>query len=205
MQYWAKQYGFGSPTGIPLTGEAAGIVPDTDWKQEYVGEGWYAGDTVNMSIGQGFTIGTPLQVAVMTAAVANGGWRVTPHLLANPNIQAPRTWLEISPETLSVLQSGMREVITGGTGRGVALSFDLPGIAGKSGTAEDPPRRSHAWFTAYGPHDNPEIVVVAFLENHGGGGSSQAGPIVRQVLETYFRQQEETPISISGQPAGRTS
>ena len=192
LQYWAREYGFGSVTGIPLLGEAAGLIPDSEWKQGNLEEGWYAGDTVNMSIGQGFTLSTPLQIAVMTAAVANGGWRVTPQLLANPSEPPKREWIELAPETLEVLQGGLREVITGGTGRGVALSVGLPEIAGKSGTAEDPPRRSHAWFTAYGPFDDPEIVVVAFLENHGGGGSSQAGPIVRQVLEAYFTQQQET-------------
>ena len=195
LQYWARQYGFGAPTGIPLVGEAPGIVPDSDWKQENMGEVWYAGDTVNMSIGQGFTIGTPLQVAVMTAVVANGGWRVTPHLLANPQEPPQRESIGLSPETLAVLQTGLREVITGGTGRGLALAVDLPGIAGKSGTAEDPPRDSHAWFTAYGPYDNPEIVVVAFLENSGGGGSSQAGPIAHKVLDAYFRHQLDTVVA----------
>ena len=192
LQEWSRRYGFGELTGIPLAGESPGLIPDTEWKLDNVGEGWYAGDTVNMSIGQGFVNATPLQVAIMTAVVANGGWRVQPHLLANPGELPPRTWVGLSPATLQEVREGLREVIVGGTGRGVALAPGLPAIAGKSGTAEDPPRLSHAWFTAYGPYENPEIVVVAFLENDGGGGSSKAGPIVRQVMEAYFRQQEET-------------
>lgn len=186
---WTRKYGFGSKTGIELVEEeAAGLVPDEAWKLENVNEKWYPGDTINMSIGQGFMQASPLQVAVMFAVVANGGDRVTPHLLQDGEEDKNwRTPLDISPETMRVMQEGARLVITSGTGTKVNSPITPP-LAGKSGTAEDPPRPSHTWFGAYGPVDNPEIVVVAFGENSGGGGGSTAGPIVRKILEVYFNE-----------------
>lgn len=184
---WTRRFGFGRKTGIELgKEEAAGLVPDETWKQEQLGEPWYAGDTVNMSIGQGYLQSSPLQVAVMFAVVANGGYRVTPHLLMDG--ESERSWREsvnLPPETLRILQQGLREVVTEGTGKAVQAE-GVPPTAGKSGTAEDPPRESHTWFGAYAPFDKPEIVVVAFGENSGGGGGSIAAPMVRQVLEEYF-------------------
>lgn len=184
---WSRRYGFGQKTGIELgSEEAAGLVPDEAWKLDQIEEPWYQGDTVNMSIGQGYMQASPLQVAVMFAVAANGGDRVTPHLLKDS--RAEQSWrqpMNISANTMRILQQGLRQVITGGTGTALNLP-NLPPIAGKSGTAEDPPRESHTWFGAYAPLDNPEIVVVAFGENSGGGGGSVAAPMVRQVLETYF-------------------
>jgi penicillin-binding protein 2 len=184
---WTRRFGFGQKTGIEIAREeAAGLVPDGAWKQAELDEPWYAGDAVNMSIGQGYLQSSPLQVAVMFAVPANGGYRIRPHLLMGN--QASSSWresLDISPTTLQILQEGLREVITQGTGQSLNVP-SLPPIAGKTGTAEDPPRLSHAWFGAYAPLDNPEIVVVAFAENSGGGGGKVAAPMVRQVLEVYF-------------------
>jgi penicillin-binding protein 2 len=184
---WTRRYGFGQKTGIELASEeAAGLVPDEAWKQQELNEEWYIGDSINLSIGQGYLQASPLQVAVMFAVAANGGYRVTPHLLKDN--EAAQHWQEsihLQPETLRVLQQGLRRVITSGTGKALNVS-SLPSIAGKSGTAEDPPRPSHAWFGAYAPADKPEIVVVAFGENSGGGGGAVAAPMVRQVLEAYF-------------------
>ncbi|MEM9218914.1 MAG: penicillin-binding protein 2 [Cyanobacteria bacterium P01_F01_bin.150] len=187
---WTRKYGFGSKTGIELEQEeSAGLVPDEDWKKENIGEKWYPGDTINMSIGQGFMQASPLQVAVMFAIVANGGDRVKPHLLQDGEDDKNwRTPLDISAETMRVMQEGARLVITSGTGTKVN-SLITPPLAGKSGTAEDPPRLSHAWFGAYGPVEDPEVVVVAFAENSGGGGST-TGPIVRKILEAYFNDIE---------------
>jgi penicillin-binding protein 2 len=198
---WMKKYGFGQKTGIELAQEeAAGLVPDDAWKQKEVGEGWFIGDSINMSIGQGFMQVSPLQVAVMFAVPANGGYRVKPHLLMdNQEAKKWRSSLDISPEVIAVLQKGLRQVITNGTGTALNVSH-LPPLSGKSGTAEDPPRKSHTWFGAYGPTDNPEIVVVAFGENSGGGGGSLAAPMVRQVLEAYFNgtqpQESAQPIQV---------
>jgi len=184
---WTRRYGFGQKTGIEIGNEeAAGLVPDETWKQQEVKEPWYVGDTVNMSIGQGFLQASPLQVAVMFAVVANGGDRVQPHLLKDyEESRSWRTSLNLQPDTLETLQEGLRGVITYGTGKALNVPH-LPSLAGKSGTAEDPPRESHTWFGAYGPIDHPEIVVVAFGENSGGGGGSVTAPMVLQVLESYF-------------------
>lgn len=184
---WTKRFGFGQKTGIEIAGEeAAGLVPDEAWKKAELGEDWYAGDSVNMSIGQGYMQGSPLQVAVMFAVAANGGYRVKPHLLmGSQDAQNWRESLNLSPETVSVLQDGLRQVVTQGTGQALNVP-NLPAVSGKSGTAEDPPRLSHAWFGAYAPTDKPEVVVVAFAENSGGGGGKVAAPMVRQVLESYF-------------------
>ncbi|MEN9204967.1 MAG: penicillin-binding protein 2 [Thermostichales cyanobacterium SZTDM-1c_bins_54] len=188
LQEWSRRFGLGRTTGSGLLGESPGLVPDADWKRQRLNQPWFVGDTVNMSIGQGYMTATPLQMAVVTAAVANGGYRVRPHfVLGTPPHREP---VGLSPTTLRALQEALRDVITYGTGRGVALPPDLPLVAGKSGTAEDPPRRSHAWFVCYAPYQRPEIVVSAFLENSGGGGSSQAGPICRAVMEAYFRAQQ---------------
>ncbi|MEN9250230.1 MAG: penicillin-binding protein 2 [Gloeomargarita sp. GXS_bins_116] len=185
---WSRRYGFGEKTGIELAAEEApGLVPDEAWKLKTLKEPWYIGDTVNMSIGQGFMQASPLQLAVMFAAVANGGYRVRPHLYRAPGESPVRTPIGLSPTTLDILRRGLRQVVTNGTGTVLNVSH-LPPIAGKSGTAEDPPRLSHTWFGAYAPADKPEIVVVAFGENSGGGGGSVAGPMVLRVLEAYFAQ-----------------
>jgi penicillin-binding protein 2 len=184
---WTRRYGFGRKTGIELASEeSAGLVPDDTWKRKEIKEGWFLGDTVNMSIGQGYLQGSPLQVAVMFAVPANGGYLVQPHLLKD-NEEA-KNWsesLSLKPITVDILRRGLREVVTAGTGSALNIS-ELPPIAGKSGTAEDFGRKSHTWFGAYAPADKPTIVVVAFGENSGGGGGSVAAPMVRQVLQAYF-------------------
>ena len=186
---WARLYGFGKPTGIELQGETAGLIADDSWKRRNFNNwGWTVGDTVNMSIGQGFTTTTPLQVAVMFSAIANNGYRVHPHLFKadSPAKQSQRVSLNLKPTTLSTIQKGLRAVVDGGTGTRLN-SPDTPPGAGKSGTAEAPPGKAHAWFGAYAPFDKPEIVVVAFAEHSGGGGGSIAAPLVRQVMEAYFK------------------
>ncbi|MEB3163817.1 MAG: penicillin-binding protein 2 [Prochlorothrix sp.] len=185
---WSRKFGFGELTGIELADEESpGVVPDSAWKQEYIGETWFIGDSINMSIGQGYLQATPLQVALMFAVPANGGYLVQPHLRLDP--QDRREWrssLNMKPDTIRVLQEGLRDVITRGTGAALRTNT-LPPVAGKTGTAEDQPRKSHVWFGGYAPADNPEIVVVAFGENSGGGGGSVAAPMVRSVLEFYFQ------------------
>lgn len=186
---WARKFGFGKPTGIELKGETSGLIADDAWKRRnFRNWGWTVGDTVNMSIGQGFTSATPLQVAVMFAAIANDGYRVQPHLLKTdePAEQFPKVSLNLKPTTLSTIQQGLKAVVDRGTGTRLN-SPDTPPGAGKSGTAEAPPGEAHAWFGAYAPFDKPEIVVVAFTEHSGGGGGSIAGPLVRQVMEAYFK------------------
>ena len=202
IQTWSRRFGLGQPTGVDLAGESLGLVPDEAWKQQVWEEPWYVGDTVNMSIGQGFVTATPLQMAIVTAGVANGGWRLKPLLSyqsplpdqdpvydpAHPQRPLPgREWIGLSDTTLRILRDGLRQVITRGTGQGVALPYGYPAVAGKSGTAEDQPRPNHTWFVTYAPAEDPEVVVAAFLENSGGGGSKLAGPICRTVLQAYFQ------------------
>ncbi|TVQ10448.1 MAG: penicillin-binding protein 2 [Leptolyngbya sp. DLM2.Bin27] len=187
-----RRFGFGRKTGIEIGAEeSAGLVPDDAWKRETLDTPWVPGDTINMSIGQGFMRATPLQVANMFTIVANGGYRVTPHLLKDN--EAHRNWkesVELSNATLDVLQRGLRQAVASGTARVLDVSH-LPPVAGKTGTAEAPPGPSHAWFGGYAPLDNPEIVVVAFAENSGGGGGGVAAPMALQVLEAYFGYERE--------------
>jgi penicillin-binding protein 2 len=185
---WAQRYGFGQKTGIDIPGEAAGLVPDLAWKRKTFNDDWYDGDTLIFSIGQGALQTSPLQIAVMFAVPANGGFKVRPHLAQLPN-HSPQDWresLNLKPSTVQVLRQGLRQVLTNGTGSGLN-NPNIPPMAGKSGTGEDPPRPDHTWFGAYAPADKPEIVVVTFLENSGGGGGSTAGPLMLQTMQAYFK------------------
>lgn len=193
---WTRKYGFGQKTGIELESEEdKGLVADETWKQKNMKLDWTVGDTVNMSIGQGFLQATPLQLAVMFSVPANGGYRVKPHLLKND--EESKQWrqsLNMKPETAKVVREGLRQVVAGGTGAALNVP-DIPPSAGKSGTAEAPPGKSHAWFGAYGPSDKPEIVVVVFAEHSGGGGGKVAAPMALQVLKAYFKDYKSSSES----------
>ena len=187
---WTRKYGFGQKTGFEFTTEEAkGLVPDENWKQKVWKRDWTIGDTINMSIGQGALQTTPLQVAVMFAVPANGGYRVQPHLLKDH--EEAKSWresLNLKPTTVDVLRAGLRKVVSEGTGK-VLNTPALPPVAGKSGTAEAWRRgvkENHAWFGAYAPADKPEILVVAFAEHSGGGGGSVAAPMILAVMEKHF-------------------
>jgi penicillin-binding protein 2 len=176
------------------------LVADDAWKRENLKWEWTVGDTVNMSIGQGFLQVTPLQVAGMFAVPANGGYRIKPHLLKND--EDSKQWrqsLHIKPETIKVIQEGLRQVVSNGTGAVMNVP-DIPPTSGKSGTAEAPPGESHAWFGAYAPFDKPEIVVVAFAEHSGGGGGKTAAPMVLQVMKAYFNHNKPAQ-STTAKPA----
>jgi penicillin-binding protein 2 len=194
---WTHRYGFGEKTGIELGAEEApGLVPDAAWKEKEVKQEWYVGDTVNMSIGQGYVEASPLQVAGMFAIAANGGYRVKPHLLKdNESAQNFRESLHLHPETVRILREGLRGVVSTGTGHELNVAT-LPPVAGKSGTSEDIGRGSHTWFGGFAPFDKPEIVVVAMGEFSGGSGGSVTAPMVRQVMEAYFhpKKGQEKPM-----------
>jgi penicillin-binding protein 2 len=184
---WTRRYGFGKKTGIELPEERRGLVADDEWKRKNYKLDWSIGDTVNMSIGQGFLQVTPLQAAVMFAVPANGGYLVKPHLAMKPaGTPIERESLNIKPEHLNLIQRGLREVVNGGTGNALNVPT-IPLAAGKSGTAEAPPGAVHVWFGGYAPINKPEIVVVAFGEHAGGGGGKVAAPMVLKVLETHFK------------------
>ncbi len=190
---YARTYGMGQTTGIDLPEESAGIMPDPDWKTRTHREPWYAGDTLNTAVGQGYVLATPLQVARMIAAVANGGEMVTPHAVTAirapdgrelVRIAPPATGrVQVSAATMAVLQSGLAAVVS----RGTAASIQIPGlaVAGKTGTAESPRGKPYAWFAGYAPADAPRLAVVAMVEN-AGYGAEFAAPIVRRVLEVAF-------------------
>jgi len=187
---WTRKYGFGQKTGFEFASqESKGLVPDENWKQKTWKIPWSVGDTVNMSIGQGALQATPLQVAIMFAVPANGGYRVQPHLLKdNEEAKSWRQSLNLKPTTVKILREGLRKVVHEGTGKVLNVPT-LPPVAGKSGTAEawrGGVKENHAWFGAYAPADKPEILVVAFAEHSGGGGGSVAAPMILEVMEKHF-------------------
>lgn len=192
---WTRKYGFGKRTGIELPEEAKGLVADDTWKQKNYKMQWSIGDTINMSIGQGFLQATPLQVLGMFAVPANGGYHVQPHLVKDPVKREWRESMNLKPSTIATIRKGLREVVDGGTG-GVLNSQTIPKSAGKSGTAEAPPGPDHVWFGAYAPADKPEIVVVAFGEHTGGGGGKTAAPMVLKVIEAYFNGGKPLPTTL---------
>ncbi|MEA5515800.1 penicillin-binding protein 2 [Nodularia sp. UHCC 0506] len=189
---WTRKFGFGQKTGFDFESEESrGLVPDDEWKRKIRQMPWTIGDSVNMSIGQGALLATPLQVAVMFAVPANGGYRVQPHLLKDN--EESRSWREpvkMKPTTLKIIQDGLRKVITEGTGK-VLDKPTLPPVAGKTGTAEawqGGVKKNHAWFGAYAPADKPEVLIVVFTEHSGGGGGSLAGPMLLEIMEDYFQR-----------------
>lgn len=213
---YARAFGLGVPTGIgrmpgegwdPL-GEASGLIPDDAWKREVYGDGWATGDTVNMAIGQGFLLVTPLQMARLVAAVANGGTLYRPQIVSRvasagqqPEIRfEPEVVgrLPVTPETLAAIRQGLEGVTTkpGGTATHRFVGFPYA-VAGKTGTAQNEGELPHAWFIGYLPADKPEIAIVAMIENVGEG-STFAAPLFRQVAAAYYGIEEEAP-NVAGQ------
>ena len=174
---WARNFHLGEPTGIDLPGERAGILAGPDWKERRFKTQWLNGDTVNYSIGQGYVLMTPLQIARVYAAIANGGKLVTPHLNIK-NFKRPEE-IGINPEKLAIVQKGLEYVVSRGTGSR-AGRFGVS-IAGKTGTAQNSHGPDHALFAGYAPVESPKYVAVAVVEA-GRHGSSVAAPMVGQIL-----------------------
>ena len=180
----ARRMGYGTLTGVELAEEESpGLLGDPAWKRKELGEPWTSVDTITSAIGQGAVTVTPLQMARLYAAVANGGTLVTPHLVEGSR---PRRTIGLKPQTLRVLREGLRKVVTEGTAT-LLNDSSLPPVAGKTGTAEDPPRPDHAWFGGYAPAGHPDLVIVAFGENSGGYGGTVAAPMVKALMTTWFR------------------
>ncbi|MDI9392609.1 MAG: penicillin-binding protein 2 [Synergistota bacterium] len=173
---WGAVFGVGEPTGIDLPGEARGNIAGPAWKLERFRERWYPGDTANYSIGQGFLLLTPIQLARIYAAIANGGKLVTPRLLKGAKTSVS---LQLPEGPLAIVKEGIEEVVLRGTGRR-AGQYGVS-VAGKTGTAENPHGDDHAWFVGYAPVENPRYVAVALVEA-GLHGSSAAGPVVGELL-----------------------
>jgi penicillin-binding protein 2 len=184
-QYAAK-FGFGQPTGIRLEPEEfAGLLPSRRYYQDR--DGWTLGHLMNLAIGQGAVLVTPMQMVRYAAAIGNGGWLVTPYLCGAP---PPRHRIEgVSPATYEIVKKAMRRVIHGARGTGRRVRLEGVEIAGKSGTAQVPNRdNDDAWFVAFAPCDEPRIAVAVVVES-GGSGGAVAGPVARQVIETFFLQE----------------
>jgi penicillin-binding protein 2 len=200
---YARAFGFGERTGLRLPGEARGLVPSEEWKREVKKEGWFIGDNFNTGIGQGDLLATPLQLANMTAAIANGGTLYRPRLAsatrdAEGNVRQtfqPEVIrkLSIAPEYMAAIRAGMRDVVASTSGTAYyALKQPSLSIAGKTGTAEffGPLDRqgnlpTHALFVGYAPYEDPR-VAVAVVVYHGGEGSETAAPVAADVLKAYF-------------------
>jgi penicillin-binding protein 2 len=200
FQHGIRRFGFGAPAPIDLRGAGAGRVPDPHWKAGYYTDPiqrlWLPGDDITMAIGQGDLLVTPLQMAVAYSAIANGGHLVTPHVadtVVDDNGRVvkriaprPRRDLGLSPELLAEIRQGLYEAAhsPNGTSSAVFGKF-LPVVAGKTGTAENPPRDDHAWYAGFAPMDNPKLVVVALIANGGHGGVA-AAPAALRVFQAYF-------------------
>jgi penicillin-binding protein 2 len=200
MARYAKAFGLGGATGIDLSGEKLGLVPSPEWKRQRFGRPWQAGDTVNTSIGQGQVLVTPLQVARMMAAIANGGILWKPRLIQRvervdgavlySEQSAMTGHVDLSPAVWAFLRGALWGAVNeGGTG-GAARVAGLD-IAGKTGTAQriakSDSRRGedHAWFASFAPAHDPQVVVVVLVEG-GGKGGQVAAPIARQVYQSIF-------------------
>jgi len=212
LAWYAKAFGLGSPTGIFLDHEASGLVPTAAWKKRRTGIPWQEGETLSVAIGQGFDLVTPIQMAVVAAAVGNGGKRFRPIIL--DRIQSPDGQvlqkiepqltgkLPVSPGNLDLVKQGLWRVVNAdnGTARGSRLS-DIA-ISGKTGTSqvisrkedealaeEDVPihLKAHAWFVAYAPSEHPTIAVAVVVE-HGEHGSGAAAPIAKEMIKAYLRK-----------------
>ena len=174
---WGRRFHLGEPTGIDLPGESGGNIAGPDWKMRRFKHQWLNGDTVNYSIGQGYMLMTPIQIARVYAAIANGGKIVTPHLNSK-NYKTPEN-IGLNPEKLAIVQKGLDYVVSRGTGSR-AGRFGIR-VAGKTGTAQNSHGDDHALFAGYAPVDNPKYVAVAVVEG-GKHGSSVAAPLVGQLL-----------------------
>ncbi len=198
LAQYAYLYGLGKPTGIDLAGEASGIVASQEYKEKTYDEPWYLAETFDAAIGQGFQLVTPLQIAMLMGEIANGGDRYKPFLVDKivseqgnivKQFYPEKTGqITIKPSTLIAIRNALHDVaMSGGTASGVFQGFPIP-IASKTGTVENSQGDDHGWFVAYAPFDKPEVVVAVLVEQ-GGYGTASAAPIVRKILEAYFKIQ----------------
>ncbi|MCH8496165.1 MAG: penicillin-binding protein 2 [Balneolales bacterium] len=192
-----QRMGLGRVNNIDIPAEQSGILPDSTQMNQIFGRGrWGLGDQINLGVGQGAVAATPMQMALVAAEIANGGYWVQPHLVksityedgrvepANPG-KSKIEW--IRDADLIPIRNGMRRAVTEGSGRFYANIQSIP-TAGKTGTAQNPHGRDHGWFIAYAPYDNPQIAIAVIIEN-GGFGSISAAPIASLVIEQYINRE----------------
>ncbi len=228
---YAEKCGLGTRTGVSLEHEEEGLVPTSQWKKRRLGVPWQGGETLSIAIGQGYNLVTPLQMLVLTSAVANGGRRPVPLILKSivtaegvvlyTKESRSLGKLPASEKTMGILKRGLWEAVnkTSGTAWRSVHNKSIQ-ISGKTGTSQvvgrkgddDPSEeenraeylKPHAWFTAYAPSSNPEIAVSVIVE-HGEHGGSAAGPIAKALIEKYFENRvagEKTPVAISSNKTG---
>ncbi|PIU82871.1 MAG: penicillin-binding protein 2 [Elusimicrobia bacterium CG06_land_8_20_14_3_00_38_11] len=198
LNEWAEKFGFGVKTGIDLPSEEKGLTPDKSWKKAKLHQDWYDGDTVNMSVGQGYIWTTPIQIAQFISAIANDGIIFQPHILKKiidasgnvkfENVPKIKRKLDIAEDYLAAVKKGMTDAVRYGTGKNakvVGLS-----VSGKTGTAQNPQGGDHAWFVCFAPSEKPKIALVVMIE-HGGGGGEVAAPIAKRMLEEIFEKKCE--------------
>lgn len=212
---WMVRFGFGKETGIDLPNEKSGIMPSPKWKEDTYNKGWLPGETISVSIGQGYFLATPLQIANATAMTANKGYHITPHLLKSSDgaaevdvITKPDGKIAYNGKSSDWLRmhDAMESVVENGTGRGIYTPRYR--IAGKTGTAQvksiaqgksynkaalDKRHWDHAWFNGFAPVEDPQIALSVLVEN-GGGGSAVAAPIGRALFDYWVLQRKNDPI-----------
>jgi penicillin-binding protein 2 len=210
LAWYARACGLGSRTGIHIEHEASGMIPTAAWKRRRFGEPWQGGETLSVAIGQGYDMVTPLQMAVLTSAVANGGIRFVPKIIrairsANGQIisrDEPQVAgrLPVSAATLGIIRKGLSEVVNSPSGTARIARIEGIPVSGKTGTAQvfsakpgasqkekDMPLelRDHAWFVAYAPSNAPRIALAVIVE-HGEHGASTAAPLARDLISAYL-------------------
>lgn len=200
----AESLGMNRKLGIDLPGEEAGLIPDNNWKVANFDQVWYPGDTLHMAIGQGFVLVTPLQLNNLISIVAANGNQYPPHLvlkITNSKDELIKevkfnsvSKVELSSEYLNLVKKGLSEVPKMGGTAWPFFSFPIP-TAGKTGTAEygDPGGKTHAWYSAFGPVEDPKVAVTILVEG-GGEGSSVSAPIAREILRWYFSKDKSNLI-----------
>jgi penicillin-binding protein 2 len=211
---WATALGMGVLSGIDLPNEVQGLVPSTEWKRQRMHEKWYAGETISVGIGQGQVTTTPISMAVYMATLANGGTRVTPHLLKAVDDGSgwkpvppppPQGKTPINPEHLQVIKEGMWMAVNDPRGTGGNAAIPGHDVSGKTGTAQvisnqgkaaagktDRDLRDNGWFVFFAPRDNPQIAGVVFLEHGVHGGN--AALVVHHILDTFFAKKDGKPL-----------
>ena len=229
IEKMARRFGFGAPTGINFEGEKIGTVPGRDWKRANFDTGWRTGETIITAIGQGYLLTTPLQLAVMTAALANGGKLVTPRITkADENLEEARD-IGLKPENLELMMNAMYRAVNrpDGTAYGSSLLINGARMSGKTGTVQvrriskderldgvvpnhklDWHLRDHSLFVGYAPHDKPKYAIAVVIE-HGGGGAQVAAPMARDIMVHLLNEGRPMPTPAApetengGETAGR--
>jgi len=193
MMKYLSAFGFGAKASIDIPGENAGTLPSAAWKQETIGERWVLGDTYNASIGQGYLLVTPLQLARGYAMLANGGKLVEPFVVKKVTDQNGKTVVENEPHItdvpavdagdMAVVRNALRVTVQSGTA--TRLSTLPVAVAGKTGTAQVGTNSAQAWFSSFAPYDHPTIAMVILVEN-GGEGTVAAVPAAKEIYDWYF-------------------